>query len=221
MNQKKKQPLWDNDVVQCLFQLQSRLSNWVTKLDIRTEHRRPDGEDMHLFRAHPGYRGGDPWNDWVTVNWGHDGESPCEIWCFIDLTMLPTNEALPVVMGTPIKRGVYALVESAGLIPQELDNNRNTDLFTRITKEYDAPDNEGDLPKRKLYLADVKAFLEPICVVPDIDRDQQCNYFLVAPRDSWAGQFTDWLEAPHRHDDMVELEEVEAESEEDTEEESE
>ena len=143
-----------------------------------------------------------------------------KFWCFIDLTMLPTNEALPVVMGTPIRRGVYALVESAGLIPQELDNNRNTDLFTRITKEYDAPDNEGDLPKRKLYLADVEAFLEPICVVPDIDRDQQCNYFLVAPRDSWAGQFTDWLEAPHRHDDMVELVEVEAESEEDTEEES-
>ena len=67
-----------------------------------------------------------------------------------------------------------------------------------MVKEFD------DMSGRRLYLADVSAFVEPIVVVPDIDRDSRSHYFHVTSRAQWSGQFTDWLEQPHELDEMDE-----------------
>ena len=184
---------WDPHVQEFLLSVQSALSLWIEKVEIRTEHKR----DGHIFRAHPSYRGGDPWNDWVMVNWGDEGEHPCEIWCFIDLNQLPEGVVIHHFDGTPLKKGVYALVENADyVVPDNEEDDKRTELFAPMVKEFD------EMSGRRLYLAPVSAFVEPIVVIPDIDRESVRHYFHVTARKEWSGQFTDWLEQPHELDEM-------------------
>ena len=55
---------------------------------------------------------------------------------------------------------------------------------------------------RKLYLATIDAFVEPIMVVPDVSSGLEHKYFHVKPRKDWAPLFTQWVCAPHQVDAM-------------------
>jgi hypothetical protein len=57
---------------------------------------------------------------------------------------------------------------------------------------------EDDTIGRKFYLAEVEAFVDPICVILDIGCVDRISFFEVLPRDEWSDEFIKWLEAPKR-----------------------
>ena len=63
---------------------------------------------------------------------------------------------------------------------------------------------------RVFYLADVEAFVEPCCVVPDLGGPGN-RYFVLKPRNKWAKEFVRWIEDPHKLDQMDTLDSVEEE----------
>ena len=54
-------------------------------------------------------------------------------------------------------------------------------------------------------MADVEAFVEPICVVPDVGHDVKRKYFMLEPRRTWSEKFINWLESPHKYDDVEDI----------------
>lgn len=196
---------FDIDCQEFLFELQQKLQPWLDELDICTFHKR----NGQIFRAHPWYRQGGPWNDWVIVDWGPHGRLPCEIWCFLNLEDL--DEDVEVEFGgITIQPGWYAVVESSEYLTEEVANARNihrldankSDLFAPILKEVKAFDDDGMVVEQKFYLADVEAFVEPVVVVPDVGSHLKHKYFHVTPRKDWSEIFIQWLDMPHTLDDM-------------------
>ena len=192
---------WDSGVVEYLVKVQEELRPFITSLDVCTEHKR----DSQIFRGHPNYRKKGIWNDWAMVNWGKDGKNPAEIWCFLDLTMLP-EDAQVVIDSVRVRSGVYALIESATYIAQEdqvsagkhASEIGTSQLFLPMLKDCaESADDDGEIIERMFYLADVDALLDPIVVVPDVGEDVKRKYFHVVSRELWSKQFTDWVELPY------------------------
>ena len=171
-------------------------------LPIFTCHRRKG----QTFRGHPNFRGKGPWRDWVWVNWGQDGRYPAHIWCFVSLQGLPTGRHGLTYGGTPLRDGVFAVVETATVEANE-DLIVKSDLMIPVCKEVDL-DEDGNVTNRTFYLADTEAFEDPCCVVPDLGGPSN-RYFVVKPRNQWADLFIAWLEDPHRLDEMDAIENVE------------
>ena len=182
---------WDRDVVAYLLWLQTHVfSNFLDSLHILTEHHR-DGQP---FRAHPNYRQQGSWYDWVMVNWGGNCAQPCQIWCFLDLSCLPSHASVQLD-GVTIKAGVYAVVESAEFITNP-DQTFPSRLFVPCKKEGQVLET-GYIQQRRFYLADVEAFEAPACVIPDIGNEDILQYLWVRPRQEWAGLFIDWVNENH------------------------
>ena len=201
--QNQNQVRWDDDMPKHLFKVQELMHPHIKQLEIRCEHKR----NGQIFRGHPHYRGG-LWNDWVIVDWGNqDGQLPCEIWCFVDLTALP--EGLTIRVGECyVQKGLCAVVETTFIVDQEEDKEHatNSDFFTPIIKEVLQNEETQEMESRKFYLADVEAFLAPAVVVPDVGSECVTKYFHLSPRRDWAKHFTNWVEAPHIYDDMTDEE---------------
>ena len=195
---------WDDDVVGYLAYLQEDI--FESKLLIFTEHHR----NGQIFRAHPNYRQLGPWNDWVLVNWGHGGKSPAQIWCFLDLRGLE-DKFRRKVDGVTVQKGVYAVVESTAYEAAAPES----DLFVPCVKEATRLNEDGTMAKRKFYLAEVEAFMEPVTVVPDMGHANKLRYLQVKPRKEWAAVFVEWLEAPHKLDEMDEEYDASSSEEED------
>jgi hypothetical protein len=160
------------------------------KLTVLTEHKRKGT----IFRAHMKYRGG-VWRDWVNVNWGDDGILPNKLWGFVDLRALPANNNVHFGGLENIKPGVYGIVESAAYVDNAFADQRS-EIFIPIRKEVKRMVN-GTVNKLQFYLADTDAFVEPVCVVPDIGGGVT-DYFAVKSRVQWKEDFEDWLETPDR-----------------------
>lgn len=189
--------VWDANVRDFLFELQEHVSEYMDSLRILTEHHR----NGQIFRAHPEYRQEGKWRDWVMVDWGEDGKLPAEIWCFVVLEGLDEDAGLHFG-GIDIKDGTYAVVESAFLCGTEKERSMS-DIFTPYQKEVASIDKNGVITGRKLYLADVDAFVSPLCMVPDVGAVPRCKYLQVKPRSQWVADFIAWLEDPHENDDMT------------------
>ena len=176
-------------------------------LAVWTVHRRED----QIFRAHPNYRGKGPWRDWVWVNWGPSyGHLPCHIWSFVVIDDLPTGPKRLNYGGIPLKKGTYAVVETAVLDHENVNLIGTSDLLTPYVKADVSLDNNGWVQDRVFYLADVEAFVEPCCVVPDLGGPGN-RYFVLKPRNKWAKEFVRWIEDPHKLDQMDTLDSVEEE----------
>jgi hypothetical protein len=201
------EPDWERDVVDFLATVQNELLPYTKELEIRCEHKRNGA----LFRAHPNYRKRGYWNDWVLVDWGADGKLPCELWCFIDLRGVFPDDLRLQLAGCVIQNGVYAVVESSTYLEDEEEIGQS-DLFVPIQKEVDDINEEGVVSKRRFYLADVEAFVEPITVVPNVGSSNKCMYFHVLSRKKWSDRFEAWLAEPHILD---EIDEESSEEEED------
>jgi hypothetical protein len=71
---------------------------------------------------------------------------------------------------------------------------------------------KGFVTKRKFYFADVDAFVEPLCVVPDVGSNPKCKYFQVKPRRQWGEDFASWIMEPH-YNDVTDVDDDEMEDE--------
>ena len=139
------------------------------------------------------------------IDWGEDGHLPAEIWCFVVLSNIEPNAQLHYG-GIDLKNGTFAVVESA--FPCGTENEKKmSDIFTPYQKDVGRLAKDGQVMERKLFLADVDAFVSPLCMVPDIGALPRCRYLQVKPRSAWVSEFTAWLEDPHDDDDMTSDEE--------------
>ena len=181
-------------IEQCLTRFVGRLARKLEPygqksfLQIQTEHHRQG----IIFRAHNKFRGG-VWRDWVAIDWQEDGILPCKLWGFVDLTSL--RETANVTIGglTSIVPAVYAIVESASYVEDE-NLRAMSQIFVPIRKEVLRQD-ENRVTRLKFYLAYTDAFVEPLCVVPDIGGGTT-DYFIVKNRRAWKEEFESWLETP-------------------------
>ena len=195
----KKTAHWEDQIVDFLVEMQEHMfGEGVLSLEVSTEHKR----NGQIFRGHPDYRANGQWNDWAIFDWGDYGDLPGEIWCFVDFTREDDYWSAKFA-GCELTNGVYAVVESAehcpNVGPHGLQND--SDLFTPIIKTTKSLKNDGTIDKRCFYLADVEAIISPACVIPDVGSPNKCRYFVVTPREKWAGRFIEWLEAPHADDE--------------------
>lgn len=184
----------------------------IDNIQIRTEHHR----GKTIFRAHPNYRNKGPWNDWAILDWGPQyGKRPAEIFCFLDNTNVPAAYSVELPGGQRLKKGTYALVETAYYVD---DDDWKSELFRPMTKDTHVVNGKEE---PVLYLADVDAIVATCCVIPDVGNDDIFRYFEVLPKKEWSKTFIQWVRAPHDDDRAVfsSSSEEEEESDEDEEEE--
>ena len=202
----RSETTWIPDVIDFLFDLQVLIQAHAphVSLPIHTRHTR----DEQIFRGHPNYRGKGPWNDWAWVDWGGDGQFPCQIWCFVVLEGMPTGRNAIDYGGCRLKDGTYAVVETGKLERSEVESNRS-EILQPFAKEVYL-DQDGKVTKRNFYLADTDAFLGPCAVVADIGGPPN-RYFVVQPRAKWVDMFINWLKLPHNQDEMTALDDEDEE----------
>ena len=189
------------ELIDFLIGLQDEITDRLPDgyLEIYTRHTR--GES--IWHAHPNYRGMGPWKDWALVDWGSHGILPAHVQCFIDLEKFQTGPRVEYG-GVWLKSGTYAVVESSEY-EQEDEELRQSEIFLPILKE--VGEIEGNqVEKRSFYLADVEAFNDVACVIPDIGGPPN-RYFFVHQRPHWAELFEQWVKAPHKEDDISDDEE--------------
>ena len=110
------------------------------------------------------------WRDWAIFNWGNEGNLPCHIMGFVDLSFLPENYLFDCTLISDIKKGVYAIVECANCVENEEEINKS-EMFTPIKKTVGGYTGDN-VSHRIFYLADCEAIVSPIAVVPNIGGEQ-------------------------------------------------
>ena len=181
-------------------------------MKILTEHKR----NGVIFRGHPEYRGMH-WRDWVLVDWGgEDSKFPAEIWGFVILQGLPkesrrsASDKLLLHHGDiDLEDGHYAVIESAFFTetqaitfdrhgnqePQSNIREMKSTLFEPIEKELASSQMTSDRGRRrKFYLADVEAFIDPLMVIPNVGNRKGLQYLQIKPRSQWVRVFEEWLD---------------------------
>ena len=108
--------------------------------------------------------------------------------------------------GIALEAGTYAVVETTELEENQVELGKS-DLMMPIRKDIDL-NEDGSVARRRFYLADTEAFLDPCCTIPDIGGPPN-RYFVVKPRNQWANDFIRWVRDEHHLDAMDELDEVE------------
>ena len=93
-----------------------------------------------------------------------------------------------------IDPGLYAIVESATFVDQEMEDSES-ELFVPIVKEV-LKNEEDDGMISIYYLANVDSFHKPVVVIPDVGGPPDA-YFMVKPRATWREDFTKWLDMKH------------------------
>jgi hypothetical protein len=108
----------------------------------------------------------------------------------------------PVIHGAvQVENATYAVVECA-YPDQRRSEKIKSDLFLPMNKEVLQMSNEHRDFRRKFYLADVEAIAKPLVVVPNIGGSSGVEYLVVKQRKEWVDLFKQWLESPHRLDEI-------------------
>ena len=182
---------WNGDLLWFLMSLQTKVEDLIGEVTIVAEHKRHG----QIFRGHPRYRQAGKWHDWALIDWGTGyGKLPAEIWCFTVLDEIPNGSNIQHG-GVRLQNKTYAVVESSTWIHKATEMGM-ADLFKPLIKDYEDIDKDGNIIKRRFYLADVDAIASPLCVVADLGSEPRCKYFQVKARSQWA------REDLHRFDDM-------------------
>jgi hypothetical protein len=152
-----------------------------------TEHMVSDTEcglPPQIFRAHPAYRGGRAWNDWVYVGYCFKTldargrtrttvfeEHLSKIILFVDLchSLLPNMTDIEGYESP----GMYALVQ---LLEEQPTPVENSVLLSTCTLS------------DKFYLVPTSSLREPAFVVDNVGCNSR-SLFVVPPMDEWAGLF--------------------------------
>ncbi|MCA1807754.1 MAG: hypothetical protein LC687_07900, partial [Actinobacteria bacterium] len=182
----------DTQLLGYLNRVQAKLleENLVERLQVFSEHTRSGQK----FRAHPNYRGKGVWRDWVMIHW-QEGDHPAQIWGFLDLQDIPRGRVVKVDERTTVRRGVFAIVESANYVEEDAPLSN---IFTPLVLDTAELSEEGLVSVRKFWLVDVEAFKDPIVVIPNVGTKDQ--YLLMKSREEWANDFVQWIEMPHKYD---------------------
>jgi len=175
--------------------LQDECEEYAKKVPVLSTHYR-NGD---LFRGTPWYNKG-VWRDWVVIDWGEDGNLPCKIWGFVDLTFLPHDSGVDYGGIENIAPGLYAIVESARYVEDDVEVQRS-EIFVPITKDVGQMKN-NKVKKLQYYLADVEAFVEPTVVIPDLGGAPNA-YFEVKTKSKWCEDFIGWLEQDAKYDEEM------------------
>ena len=198
----------ETDLVEFVAGLQDCVVAHMHKVPLYTTHTRHGT----IFRASPKFQG-DVWRDWVMVDWGPSGKSPCKIYGFVDLSALPENSRISYGGIQRIHPAIYAIVESAQYVDDE-EEETMSEFLTPIETEVGEISNK-QVAKQTFYLAPVEAFVDPLVVIPDLGGAPNA-YFIVKTREEWRQLFVKWLNASHEHD-VIEVTDEEESSEEDDE----
>ncbi|MCA1806427.1 MAG: hypothetical protein LC687_00975, partial [Actinobacteria bacterium] len=193
---------WDRDILDFLYSFQEKLKTWVkpeSKLCVFGEHTR----NGMTFRGHPQYRE-KYWRDWALVDWAADSPeppAPVQIWCFVEVNGLPLSakERRKKEMkhgNCDLNNGVYAVVECADFVAggKSVPKSR---LFTPLIKEMAVNGRDSASRKRRFYLCDTEAIVEPLYVIPDVGCKNRCTYFSVKSRSDWVLEMEEWLDGPY------------------------
>jgi len=170
--------------------LAERVAAYRVEVVIRSTYMDPTGA---IYRATPSLHR-QPWRDWVVVDWGPDGQLPCMIWGFVDLTGLPADNNIECGGLSPVKPEVYAIVES-GKESRKRSDGDMSEIFSRVTKDVGRI-RDGRVVEGQFYLADVEAFVEPIAVIPDVGGNIN-SYLQLRRRCYWREDFIKWLKRPY------------------------
>ena len=175
----------------------SFLSSWATDnktLMAYQEHKR----NGQIFRANALHNGA-PWRDWVMIDWKRSwGKLPSQIWLFLDLRDI---EAPITFKGDKYKAGVYAIVEHASKVDEDLGEPNVVDpmpwssLFIPYLK--DTGEDDDGCVVREFHLVDVETFAEPTCLFPDLGNEDSRAYYRLLPRNEWADLFLAWVRSNH------------------------
>jgi hypothetical protein len=183
----------DTQFLEFVNQIETDIGHVAGKINVFAEHKR----SSIMFRAHPYFRGRSLWRDWVMIQW-QNGDFPAQIWGFLDLNNLPENEGFALVDGTIVRKGLWAIVESS--FYKKVDPNvRSSDLFKHLVLETAENYPDGSVKRRRFYVVDVETFKQPLVVIPNVGTKK--DYIMMAPRDTWANQFIEWVLAPHNLDE--------------------
>lgn len=183
---------FNTEFIEYLYRMQAKLleAKVIEFLEIKSEHTRSG----QMFRAHPNYRGKGVWRDWVMIHW-EEGNFPAQIWGYVDLREIPQGRIVKIDDTNSVTRGVYAIVESTTYVEEE---QPLSDIFVPLDLDVTSRSAEGSVHKRKFYVVDVEAFMDPLVVIPDIGTPDQ--YLMMKPRAAWADDFVTWLDMPHKYD---------------------
>ena len=177
-------------------------------IDCFTEHKRSG----QVFRAHPSYRNGNSWYDFVNVEWEVDATGttcciPAQICCFLDLRKL--TGCIQFNDSYINEPGLYALVESMEMQDDDykeepnghnhlpLDKVKKSTEIVKHGRKLMCPDTNAP----QLTLVSTETFHSPIVGIVNEGGPDNSFIFLSPGRHTWA---TSWSEHIHYLSDRAE-----------------
>ena len=76
---------------------------------------------------------------------------------------------------------------------------QSSELFRHLILDTAETHHDGTVKKCLFYVVDVESFKQPLVVIPNVGTKK--DYIMMEPRDSWADQFIEWIDAPHHIDE--------------------
>ena len=141
------------------------------------------------------------WRDWAIFDWGEEGNLPCHLLGFVDLSALPDGFEFSHGGSDGLKKGICAIVECATLVQDETEVNKS-ELFVPVQKQMGGFTNDF-VSHRNHWMADCDAIVSPVAVVPNFG-PRQNGHSMINSRANWKIDFERWLDAPMREDECDE-----------------
>ena len=90
-------------ILNYVINLQSAVAQFIPKLFVHSIY----NHDEYIFRASSNFMK-NVWRDWAVFDWGDEGQLPCHIMGFADLSSLPANLLLTL-------QGLIKLINNDGV----------------------------------------------------------------------------------------------------------
>ena len=174
----------EQPITEFLGRLQNEVKEHIPELMMRSQLKSND----QIFRAHAHFCG-HVWRDWVTIDWGNEGELPGQMIGFVDLLGLPEDfeEDFELSAITP---NVHAIVQ----VGECLKNNDDWELSQMLcpSRKTIGGFTNGMVSHLKLFSAPLHSFGCDCMVIPDIG-GQPNDHFEPMAQKNWAECLTDWF----------------------------
>ena len=122
---------------------------------------------------------------------------------FVDLTGIPEESNMHCANLDPISPGIHAIAQATEHIEDKAEIGCSK-IFLPLGKTVGGL-TQNRVSHLELFLADVKSFVSPAAVIPDLG-GQPNDYFLVKERVKWGEDFVSWLRTPSADDNMEDSE---------------
>jgi hypothetical protein len=78
------------------------------------------------------------------MDWGVEGWIPCHIWCFVELSEMPTGKQRLQYGGIDLMDGVFAVVETS-TYDEDMEKASKSDLFVPFLLDVAGFDDDGQV----------------------------------------------------------------------------